>query len=73
MMQIYNTQTRRKEEFVPIEPGKFAFTAAARRFTTISISAMRARLSYSTRFAAIWNTRAMRSSMSRISPISMIR
>ena len=22
MMQIYNTQTRRKEEFVPIEPGK---------------------------------------------------
>ena len=21
-MQIYNTQTRRKEEFVPIEPGK---------------------------------------------------
>ena len=22
MMQIYNTQTRRKEEFKPIEPGK---------------------------------------------------
>ena len=26
-MQIYNTQTRRKEEFVPIEPGKVTIYA----------------------------------------------
>ena len=26
-MQIYNTQSRRKEEFVPIEPGKVTIYA----------------------------------------------
>ena len=26
-MQIYNTQTRKKEEFVPIEPGKVSIYA----------------------------------------------
>ena len=34
-MKIYNSQTRQKEEFVPIEPGKVC--------TTTSTSATRAR------------------------------
>ena len=60
MMQIYNTQTRRKEEFKPIEPGKVRIYAAARRSTTISTSATRVRLSCLTRCAAIWSTKAMK-------------
>ncbi len=62
MMQIYNTQTRRKEEFVPIEPGKVRiYCCGPTVYNYFHIGNARP-FSYSTRFAAIWNIRAMRSS-----------
>ena len=60
MMQIYNTQTRRKEEFKPIEPGKVRIYCCGPTVYSISTSATRARLSCLTRCAAIWSTKAMK-------------
>ena len=55
-MQIYNSKTRRKEEFVPIHPGEGrASMPAARRYTIIFISATPAPLSCSTCCAGIWS------------------
>ena len=42
-MQIFNTLTRQKEEFVPQVPGEYRIYVAAPPFTTISTSAMPAR------------------------------
>ena len=47
-MKIYNTLTRKKEEFVPIDKDEVKIMSAARRCTIISILAMRGRLLYST-------------------------
>lgn len=41
-MQIFNTMTRKKEDFIPQEPGVYRIYVAALRCITISISAMRA-------------------------------
>ena len=72
MMQIYNTQTRRKEEFKPIEPGKVRiYCCGPTVYNYFHIG--NARPSCSTRCAAIWSTRATRSSTFRISRISTIR
>lgn len=42
-MQIFNTMTRQKEEFVPQKEGEYRIYVCGRRFTTISTSATRAR------------------------------
>ena len=42
-IKVYNTLTKKKEEFVPLHPGKACMFAALRR-TIIPISAMRAPL-----------------------------
>ena len=59
-MQIYNTQTRKKEEFVPVEPGKVSIYACGPTvYNYIHIGNARPR-SCLTRCAAIWSTRDMR-------------
>ena len=42
-MKIFNTLTRRKDEFVPIEEGKVRSMSADRLYIIISISAMHVR------------------------------
>ena len=60
-MKIYNTLTRQKEEFVPLEPGVGQnLLPAAPRYTTSSISATPAPCACSTCCAVTWNTGAMR-------------
>ena len=42
MIKLYNTLSGKKEEFVPIQPGKVAMYACGVRSMIIPISAMRA-------------------------------
>ena len=42
-MKIFNTLSRRKEEFVPIEPGKVKMMCADRPFTILFILEMQDR------------------------------
>lgn len=41
-MQIFNTMTRKKEDFIPQEPGVYRVYVCGPTCITISISAMRA-------------------------------
>ena len=43
MIRIYNTLSKKKEDFVPLEEGKVTCMCAAQLFTTLSISEMHAR------------------------------
>ena len=38
IMKLYNTLSRRKEEFIPLEEGKLRCMSAVRRYTILSIS-----------------------------------
>ena len=58
-MKIFNTLTRSKEEFKPIEEGRLRFTPAALPFTILSISATQGRSAFLTFFAAFLNISAM--------------
>lgn len=42
-MEIYNTLTKRKEEFKPLEPGKVKCMSAVLQYTIIFILEMHAR------------------------------
>ena len=65
-MKIYNTLTRKKEEFVPIEEGKVKYTftkntaPADRPYTTISTSETQDLSLFLTRSENIWNTAVTR-------------
>ena len=59
-MRIYNTLSRKKEEFVPLEPGKVRIYACGPTVYTTSISAMPVPSAYLMCCAVIWNTAAMR-------------
>ena len=62
-MKIFNTLTREKEEFVPIEPGKVKMYACGPTVRFVSLIPC----------AAIWSSVAMRSPLSRTSPTSMTK
>ena len=54
-MKIYNTMTRKKEDFVPIDESEIRCTCADRPSIIIFTSEMRGRLSYSIRSDGILN------------------
>ena len=69
-MQIFNTLTRQKEEFVPQVPGEYRiYVCGPTVYNYIHIG--NARSSFSTPCAVTLSTAATRSSMSPTSPTSM--
>ena len=71
-MKLYNSMTRKKEEFVPIEPGKVKmYSCGPTVYDFFHIG--NARPFISIPCAATLSTAAMRFSSSRILPISMTR
>ena len=73
-MKIYNTLTRKKEEFEPIEEGKVKHVCLrARPYITISISVMQDLLLCSILSESIWNIRDIRLNSFRTLPMLTIR
>ena len=70
-MQIFNTLTRQKEEFVPQVPGEYRIYVCGPTVYNYIHIGNAARSSSSTPCAATSSTAATRSSMSPTSPTSM--
>ena len=63
-MKIYNTLTKRKEEFIPLEEGKVKmYVCGPTVYNFIHIGNARPMIVFDIRCADIWNIKAMRSTM----------
>ena len=59
-MKLYNTLTRKKEEFVPLEEGKVKMYVVVLQFMTTFTLVMQDLMLSSILSEDIWNTRVMR-------------
>ena len=65
-MRLFNTMSRKKEEFVPLEEGKVRmYVCGPTVYNLIHIGNARPMIIF-TLFAVIWNTKAMMSIMFQI-------